>query len=110
MFATGKGAARFSISQDQQQYQQHSYYEMDITDAQSVARVFAITQPEVVVHAAAMTQVDDCELNPGQCERTNVQGTAHVLTEAEIYSRHFIYISTDFVFDGEKGTTPKTTT
>jgi dTDP-4-dehydrorhamnose reductase len=103
VFATGKGAARFSISQDQQQYQQHSYYEMDITDAQSVARVFAITQPEVVVHAAAMTQVDDCELNPGQCERTNVQGTAHVLTEAEIYSRHFIYISTDFVFDGEKG-------
>lgn len=103
VFATGKGAARFSISQDQQQYKQHSYYEMDITDAQSVARVFAITQPEVVVHAAAMTQVDDCELNPGQCERTNVQGTAHVLTEAEIYSRHFIYISTDFVFDGEKG-------
>lgn len=103
VFATGKGAARFSISQDQQQYQQHSYYEMDITDAQSVARVFAITQPEVVVHAAAMTQVDDCELDPGQCERTNVQGTAHVLTEAEIYSRHFIYISTDFVFDGEKG-------
>ena len=60
-------------------------------------------QPEVVVHAAAMTQVDVCEQQPELCEKVNVQGTAEILVEAEAYSRHFIYISTDFVFDGVAG-------
>lgn len=99
VFATGKGPARISFPHNEQ----YSYYEMDIADGKSVARVFTSTKPGIVVHAAAMTQVDDCELNPQQCERTNVQGTANVVTEAEMHCRHFIFVSTDFVFDGEKG-------
>lgn len=99
VFASGKGADRLAFAQNER----YSYHEMDIADGNSVSKVMNTVQPDVVVHAAAMTQVDDCELNPQQCERTNVQGTANVLTEAELHSRHFIYISTDFVFDGEKG-------
>jgi dTDP-4-dehydrorhamnose reductase len=99
VFATGKGEHRLAFTQNER----YSYHEMDIADGNSVSKVMSSVQPEVVVHAAAMTQVDDCELNPQQCERTNVQGTANVLMESELNSQHFIYISTDFVFDGEKG-------
>lgn len=60
-------------------------------------------RPEVVVHAGAMTQVDECEQNPEACEKVNVQGTAQLLVDAEALGSHFIYVSTDFVFDGEKG-------
>ena len=59
-----------------------------------------LEKPDVVVHAAAMTQVDECEKNPELCEKINVNGTAQLLVDAETYSSHFIYISTDFVFEG----------
>lgn len=99
VFATGRGTQRLSFDN----FPRYSWHEMDIADPQAVARVMNAIQPDVVIHAAAVTQVDDCELNPQQCERTNVQGTANVLLEAESYCRHFIYISTDFVFDGKTG-------
>jgi dTDP-4-dehydrorhamnose reductase len=79
------------------------YYDCDITDEMAVYNVFEKEQPAVVVHAAAMTQVDDCELQQEKAEAVNVKGTATVLLNAEAHSSHFIYISTDFVFDGEKG-------
>jgi dTDP-4-dehydrorhamnose reductase len=99
VFATGKGQERITVENNDR----YQYHEMDIADANAVNGVLQAIQPDVVVHAAAMTQVDDCELNPQQCERTNVQGTANVLMEAELHCKHFIYISTDFVFDGADG-------
>ncbi|MBO9203581.1 MULTISPECIES: SDR family oxidoreductase [Niastella] len=81
----------------------YTYHSMDIANAFDTYAIMNREKPDVVVHAAAMTQVDDCELQPEQCERINVQGTAQILTDAETFSSHFIYISTDFVFDGEKG-------
>lgn len=80
-----------------------TYHAMDITNPMETFKIMSLERPEVVVHAAAMTQVDDCELHPQQCERINVQGTSQILTDAETFSSHFIYLSTDFVFDGEKG-------
>lgn len=60
-------------------------------------------RPDVVLHAAAMTQVDDCEKEPVVCQRLNVDA---VRLGAEISSRHgahFVLLSTDFVFDGAEG-------
>jgi dTDP-4-dehydrorhamnose reductase len=68
VFATAKGQARISFNNER-----YHYHEMDIADANAVGRTMQAVQPDVVVHAAAMTQVDDCELNPQHCERTNVQ-------------------------------------
>jgi dTDP-4-dehydrorhamnose reductase len=68
-----------------------------------VQQLFEAEQPDVVVHAAAMTQVDDCELQHEKCFEVNVQGTSQILVDAELVCKHFIYVSTDFVFDGEKG-------
>jgi dTDP-4-dehydrorhamnose reductase len=98
--ATGKGEPRIAYPGWGAQYY---YLTMDIADADSVQTVMAAVRPAVVVHAAAMTQVDDCERNPELCDRVNVTGTAQVLMDAEQYSQHFIYVSTDFVFDGEQG-------
>jgi dTDP-4-dehydrorhamnose reductase len=81
----------------------YSYHSMDIANAFDTYAVMNREKPDVVVHAAAMTNVDECELQPEQCERINVQGTAQILTDAESFSSHFIFISTDFVFDGERG-------
>lgn len=97
--ATGKGENRHPV----EHADRFVYYEMDILDEPRVNEVMVKEKPEVVVHAAAMTQVDDCEKDPERCEAVNVRGTAQVLVNAEAVARHFIYISTDFVFDGEKG-------
>ena len=99
VIATSRGDSRFPFESTPQ----FTYYSMDITNPFQLHEVMSKEKPEVVIHAAAMTQVDDCEKNPSVCERVNVQGTSQVLTDAEIYSNQFIYISTDFVFDGETG-------
>jgi len=98
VIATGKGPDRLCPK-----HAHYTYHDMDICDATMVHTIIGNTRPDVLVHAAAMTQVDDCELNPALCERVNVTGTANVLTAAEATGAHVIYVSTDFVFDGEKG-------
>lgn len=97
--ATSRGESRLPF----QPSDNYTYHSMDIANAFDTYAVMNREKPDVVVHAAAMTQVDDCELQPEQCERINVQGTAQILTDAETFSSHFIFISTDFVFDGEQG-------
>lgn len=99
VIATGKGKMRLSVDDGQM----FTYYDIDVTEGFSLHEVLKHEMPDVLVHAAAMTQIDECELQPELCEKVNVQGTAQVLLDAEEFCRHFIYISTDFVFDGEKG-------
>jgi dTDP-4-dehydrorhamnose reductase len=96
VIATGRGPSRLSFNN-------YTWYDVDITNAFQVYGVMNKEKPDVVVHAAALTQIDECEQNPERCEAINVQGTSQILTDAETFSSHFIYVSTDFVFDGEKG-------
>ena len=79
------------------------FQKMDITDAGQVSRVIGDHRPAVILHAAAMTQVDDCELNREECWRVNVTATDHLIKAAENIQAHFVYVSTDFVFDGSMG-------
>ncbi|OQP59202.1 NAD(P)-dependent oxidoreductase [Niastella vici] len=99
VIATSRGESRLPF----QPSGNYAYREMDIANALETFAVMSQERPDVVIHAAAMTQIDDCELRPQQCERINVQGTSQILTDAETFSSHFIFISTDFVFDGEQG-------
>lgn len=99
VIATGRGDNRLPFPGSSN----YAYHSVDITNATEVYAIMSMEKPDVVVHAAAMTQVDDCEQNPEQCERVNVHGTSQMLVDAEQFSNHFIYLSTDFVFDGEKG-------
>jgi dTDP-4-dehydrorhamnose reductase len=57
----------------------------------------------VVVHGGAISKPDECEQNRGNAFLNNVTGTIYLLDQARLYRSFFIFISTDFVFDGERG-------
>ena len=76
---------------------------LDITDRTSVERVIYKLKPEVIIHAAAMTNVDKCELEQNLALKVNYIGTANIAYAARIIKAFLIYISTDYVFKGDKG-------
>ncbi|MFC3880223.1 SDR family oxidoreductase [Algoriphagus namhaensis] len=80
-----------------------TYVSLDITDRESVEEVFQKYQPNTVIHGAAMTQVDDCEKDREACYLANVTATENLIGAAERVKSHFIFVSTDFIFSGEKG-------
>lgn len=74
----------------------------DITDAKQVLGVIGSIKPGIVVHAAAMTDVDGCELDKAKAYKINSDGTANVAFACRETGSSLVYISTDFVFDGRK--------
>lgn len=79
--------------------------EMDITDAEAVRRVMEETRPDKVVHCAAWTAVDAAEDQTEICRRVNVDGTENIARMCGELDIPMIYLSTDYVFDGQ-GTRP----
>lgn len=79
--------------------------EMDITDAESVNRVIRDAAPDAVIHCAAYTAVDAAEDNAELCRRVNADGTANIAGVCRDMDIPMMYISTDYVFDGQ-GTRP----
>ena len=99
VIATAKGPSKFEVNSEKPV----EYRSLDITDGPSVNALINEVRPDVIVHTAAMTQVDECELHKIDCWNTNVTATRFILDAAkEIHSR-IIFISTDFVFDGLSG-------
>lgn len=77
--------------------------ELDISDRDSVLQAVTTVQPDAVVHAAAHTDVDGCELDPDLAYRLNALGTRHVADGARLVGARVCYISTDYVFRGDAG-------
>lgn len=99
VIATAKGANRLPFL-DQSNF---IYREMDFTDSFRVHDIFEETKPDVVIHSGAMSKPDECELNQWEAYRVNVEGTVSLILNAAAYRSHFIFLSTDFVFDGKNG-------
>jgi dTDP-4-dehydrorhamnose reductase len=78
--------------------------DLDLTDPSCENHILAAT-PEVIFHLAAYTDVDGAERDPDRARAVNVQGTTFVARAAQALRARLIYVSTDYVFDGEK-TTP----
>lgn len=76
---------------------------LDVSDEKQVNTVLRQLRPEVIIHTAAMTQVDDCELNREECWKQNVLATQYLVTAAEQINAQVIHVSTDFIFDGTAG-------
>ncbi len=74
--------------------------EVDITDAAAVRRCIRRVSPELVIHTAAFTAVDDAEGEADRAYAVNAYGTFHVCRAAALVNARVIYISTDYVFDG----------
>lgn len=75
--------------------------EMDITDAMAVDRVISGSMVDAVVHCAAYTAVDAAEDNVGVCRKINADGTENIARVCKKLDIKMIYISTDYVFDGQ---------
>lgn len=99
VIATGKGESRLPFASQPG----FTYQPLDISSIEECASVFSAFNPDVVIHAAALTQVDYCQLNMDEAYEINVRGTSQLLEYATSFSHHFVYVSTDFVFDGIKG-------
>jgi dTDP-4-dehydrorhamnose reductase len=97
LLATSRGTDRTSVPLGDR------YRALDITDPTQVDAVFDEFRPEVVIHSAAMTNVDACELDPEACRLQNVIATEHLVRAAKRHGAHFIFLSTDFIFDGDNG-------
>jgi dTDP-4-dehydrorhamnose reductase len=76
---------------------------IDISNKDTVEKIFEKTKPEAVVHAAALTDVDKCELEKERAWKVNVEGTRNIVESCKRHQVFLAYISTDYVFDGEKG-------
>jgi dTDP-4-dehydrorhamnose reductase len=81
----------------------YTYVPMDISNPGQVQDVIRSNRPEAIIHAAAMTQVDDCELQPERCRKMNVDASGYLLEAADAVSAFFLLVSTDFIFDGLSG-------
>ena len=60
-------------------------------------------KPEIIIHTAALTNVDECEVDKEKAWRINVEATRSIVRAAKVVKSYIVYVSTDYVFDGEKG-------
>lgn len=81
----------------------YTFLSLDIGDKANVDAVIDSVKPNYIIHTAAMTQVDDCELDHEACDRANVDAVQYIVDSAERNNSHLIHISTDFIFNGEEG-------
>lgn len=80
------------------------FVECDITDAGSISAAVKEIGPDIVIHTAAMTDVDGCETDEDKAYKINAEGTKNIALACNGLDAVLIYISTDFVFDGRKKT------
>jgi dTDP-4-dehydrorhamnose reductase len=76
---------------------------LDISDTNAVFAVINREKPEMVVHCAAMTDVDGCEREPDRAFKINAVGTWNLACACASIGCAIVYVCTDYVFDGEKG-------
>jgi len=82
---------------------QFSTITVDITESEKTYEEVTKINPDIVIHAAAYTDVDGCETNRDLAFRINALGTRNIALACQRFDTELFYISTDYVFDGEKG-------
>lgn len=100
-------APQYSGAQDGSAVTTMPYTQLDITDASAVSRVLREVKPDAVVHCAAWTAVDaaEDEENQPKVRAINADGTANIAEVCKELDCKMVYISTDYVFNGQ-GETP----
>ncbi len=97
LIATSKGTNRHPLKEG------YVYESLDITNQEKLAVSIAKHNPDVIIHTAAMTNVDQCETDREACISLNVDAVAHLIEIAEKNKIHIVHLSTDFIFDGMAG-------
>lgn len=94
LYAVGRGPNRHPVKSG------YTYFDLDLSQTQELTRMLNQVKPDTLIHAAAMTQVDDCENNPELCYQMNVEVTQSLASYCAQQEAHCILVSTDFIFDG----------
>ncbi len=97
LFATARGENRLNHQRG------YVYHSMDISNLDEVLAVFKEVKPEVVIHTAAMTHVDQCEDDQEGCLKLNVEAVQYIIAACSQTKSHLVHLSTDFIFDGSEG-------
>ena len=75
---------------------------LDIRDRKETIKIIENVNPEIIIHTAALTNVDLCEKDKEQAVQINIEGTRNVLDGCKNVKSQMIFISSSFVFDGKK--------
>lgn len=108
LVATGVGVNRYPVAaaewseREGQLVGSYRYESLDVTDAAAVEALLTKEMPDVVIHTAAMTQVDDCEFKKEACVALNIDAVANLAKLSTTLGFHLVHVSTDFIFDGTK--------
>ncbi len=97
IIATSSGANRMLHTNG------YVYETLDITQKSEIENIISKHQPDVIINTAAMTNVDACETKREECWAINVTAVQHFVDVLANHPAHFIHLSTDFIFDGMKG-------
>lgn len=73
---------------------------LNLVSYEDTLKYFLKIQPELVIHCAAKTNVDDCELYPNEAYLVNVLATKNIVNACQVVDAVLVYLSTDYVFDG----------
>lgn len=96
LIATARGKSVQTITRG-------TFHSLDVTDKNQVDTLISATKPDVIIHTAAMTQVDDCETKRDACVLNNVTAVEHLIEACSKNEVHLVHVSTDFIFDGTHG-------
>ncbi len=97
------GRALAEVFADAKELVALDHHQLDITSWPAVADTVASLAPDLVVNAAAWTDVDGCEREPARAEAVNAEGSHHVAVAARAVSAYLVGVGTDFVFPGDGG-------
>jgi len=79
------------------------YNQLDVTNRSDVKSLISSFQPNVILNAAAATDVDWCESNRGEAWKVNVTAVENLAEASRKVGAQLIHVSTDYVFDGKNG-------
>lgn len=97
IIATARGKNRLPVSES------YTYFSLDVTVKEDVLGLISEQRPDVIIHTAAMTNVDQCESEQEGCQKLNVDAVQYLVEACEMHDIFLLHLSTDFIFDGTYG-------
>jgi dTDP-4-dehydrorhamnose reductase len=96
----GTDLARLAAEESHHEVVGADHHRLDVGDRDAVLSMLTSVRPDLVVHAAAWTAVDDCESDPDRAWKVNALACRHVAEGTRAVGGHLVAVSTDYVFDG----------
>ncbi|MCK5683724.1 dTDP-4-dehydrorhamnose reductase [bacterium] len=96
-------ATDFAVEPSNRTLGKFEYFWGDVQEREKILQICNKVKPDVIIHTAAITDVDLCEQEHELAVNINLEGTVNILNYAEESGCKLVFISTDYVFDGQKG-------